>query len=486
MTLVSATTVLVSDGPALYTVNLATRAVAPLPFTQQETRAYAHIEAARDRASVYMVQSSVYRLAWPELTLMNEYVASSPMGATEAADGLSLFITQPNSILQVNQNLETFIATIPYPEGLTSVQASPCAHVAYPNTLFVAGRAATATFGFRRYNTLTKAWTTITLDIPAVKCAFTPDGNYVILSSTSTGAWLYSMVDGSMAKPVTAQINGVLVDPSQSYILLAKQATGLIHLPITIQDSRTCGPGQFSDVPGLASPAQCQTCPAGSLCPGGSNISQCAPGSYSAATGLRSQGQCSACPKGHYCTGGAALSLCPLGSYSLASSVTAATDCSRCLAGFYCPNTTVIVACPSNTNSPPGSSDLASCTCNAGYKCTVTKVVHAEITLPVTVQDFEALRAAYILAVAAAAGVDPSQVVIVSVTSAAAGGRRLLAVGHGYTEVHTSIYGSSYVSQPHMAIATLDTHLVKNGLPMQGRDPRVTLHKEISHAIKTK
>ena len=141
--------------------------------------------------------------------------------------------------------------------------------------------------------------------------------------------------------------------------------------------------------------------------------------------------------------------------------------------------------CPQNTNSLPGSSDLASCTCNAGYKCQVTKVVHAEVTLPITIQDFDSLRQKYIAAVAAAAGVDPSQVVIVSVTNAPAGGarRRLLDATHTYIEIHTSIYNSQHTNRPHMALTSLQTELARQGLPPH-KDVKLTLHREVQRAVK--
>jgi hypothetical protein len=316
------------------------------------------------------------------------------------------------------------------------------------------------------------------------KCTFTPDGNFVVLTAI-TGTWLYSMTDGTFTKMYTGQINGIVVDPQSKFVLLARQQVGIYKQPVVIQDARNCGPGLFSTNGGLSSAAQCETCPAGSLCPGGANITQCTAGSFSAAAGLRTQGQCTACPAGSYCTGGTANALCPLGSYSLATSLTRVVDCGLCPAGFYCANTTAIVACPSNTFSPSGSSDLASCTCNAGYKCEVTKVVHAEVTLPISVIDFEALRQAYIEAVAAAAGVDPSQVVIVSVTSSTPGGRRLLSARE-YAEVHTSIYGSRHIAQPHLALVTLQRHLEIRGLPRHESNLKITLHHEVSHSIKAR
>jgi hypothetical protein len=221
-------------------------------------------------------------------------------------------------------------------------------------------------------------------------------------------------------------------------------------------------------------------CPAGSLCPGGANITTCHAGTFSVSTGLREQGQCSPCPAGYFCLGGTDQELCPLGSYSLTAGLSTPTACSACPQGFYCTNTTVILACPSNTNSPAGSSDLGSCSCNAGYKCQITKVVHAEVTLPISVSEFATLQSAYRLAVAAAAGVDPSQIVIVSVTSVSPSGNRRLLSDRTFTEVHTSIYNSKYNASPHKALVTLNTHLARAGLQHSG--VRVTLHEEVQKA----
>jgi hypothetical protein len=483
MTLMSSTQAIVSEGSALHRMDLATGATTNLNYPAVESLSYSHIESARDRSSLYLVQTSVYRVSLPALELQNQYLATGPMGVVEGLDGSSLWVTQSDGLARFYLVTENLASTTPYPAGLTSVTASPCTHASYPDYIFLAGKAASGTFGFRKYQVSTGAWSVVSITLTSLnKCKFTPDGNFVILTAI-TGTWMYSMTDGTYTKMYTGQINGIVIDPSSKYVLLARQQVGIYKQTIDIQDARNCGPGLFSASGGLSSAAQCDACPAGSLCPGGANITQCTAGSFSSSTGLRTQGQCTACQAGRYCVGGTANELCPLGSYSLATSVTRLVDCGLCPAGFYCTNTTVIVACPANTFSPSGSSDLASCTCNAGYKCEVTKVVHAEVTLPISVVDFEALRQAYIEAVAAAAGVDPSQVVIVSVTSSAPGGRRLLA-NREYAEVHTSIYGSRHVAQPHLALATLQQHLQIRGLPRHESNVKITLHHEVSHSIK--
>ena len=485
MTLVSATTAVVTDGPSLFTLALATGVVTPLAFVPQEAVSYSHVQASRDRSVLYLVQSSVYRFSLQDFTLLNEYVVTSPNSATETTDGTGLWISSANGISLFNPALENQLFIVPYPSGITTEKASVCVHTSYPGYVFVAGKSSSlGGFGFRKLNSATKAWTTITTFLPSIsQCTFTPDGNFVVLTTT-TGTWLYGMTDASLVKIITAQINGVLIDPLQTNIIMARQSSGLVRQQIVVQDAHSCGPGLYSTNPSLQSASQCQLCPAGSLCSGGANITTCAAGTYGLQTGLRAQGQCTACPAGYYCMGGTDQSLCPLGSYSLATGLAVSTDCSRCPAGFYCTNTTIILGCPANTNSPAGSSDLGSCSCNAGYKCQVTKVVHAEVTLPVSVAEFAALQQAYRLAVAAAAGVDPSQVVIVSVTSVSPSGNRRLLSDRTFTEVHTSIYNSKHIASPHKALVTLNAHLARTG--MQHAGVRVSLHSEVQKATRVK
>jgi len=110
--------------------------------------------------------------------------------------------------------------------------------------------------------------------------------------------------------------------------------------------------------------------------------------------------------------------------------------------------------------------------------------VHAEITLPITILEFEDLRQAYINAVAAAAGVGPDQVIIVSVTSRSASGLRRLLSRSEFAEVHTSIYGSKHVAHPLLALTMLQRHLVIRGLPRHESNMRIILHSEVTHSMK--
>lgn len=475
----SPTTAIGADHTALYTVDLAASSVTAIAFTPTDPDSIFDIAASSDGLSIYIVQSAVYRLALSGLSITHEYVSTSPpYGVAESLDGASVWVATDTGLDQFDANLETKLATIALPAGSTG-PSLPCFHSSFPSTLFAAGP---QPFGFRKY--VGGQWITLNTNQSFARCQFVPDGKFVVLTASS-GAWLWRVSDGGLALQVsTIEVDAVIASAT-SLLLASPLSTGLVTQPIVLQDSSTCSPGLYSLSAGLASASLCVTCPAGSLCPGGPTITQCTAGTFSLSTGFRSQGQCSICPPGNYCPGGATVNLCPLGSYSLATGVTRALDCNSCPANFYCRNTTSITACPTNTNSPAGSSDLGRCTCNSGYSCTTSQVVHAEITLPLTIQDFEALRTAYIAAVAAAAGVDVSQVIIVSVTTAPGGGVRRLLSADGFithVEIHTSIIDSRHTSAPHKALVTLDTHLVRNGLPTQSRELRVSLHSEVQRS----
>jgi hypothetical protein len=491
MTLISPTVAIVNDVADLYRLNIYTGTATSFTYDKKDTTPITHLEASRDRTSLYMVQSGfAYRFSMPDVQGMNAYGQEGigAVGITENAAGTLVWITANTFMRAYNKDMESTVQTINYPSPFTSVTASPCVHSSYPNDIFVAGKSLNGNFGFRKYNTATGAWTTITAEVSSLnKCIFTHDGLFVFLTSASN-TWVWNMVESNITRFYVGQVNGMVVDPNQNFVLLARQLNSVQRQSILIQDPRNCPVAQYSTVGGLQSPLDCTTCPAGSLCPGGAAITQCAAGTYSKTTGFREQGQCTVCPAGYFCTGGNAMTLCPLGSYSLATNVTRQQDCSKCPAGFYCTNTTVITACPSNTMSPVGSSDLAQCTCAAGYRCEVTKVVHAEVVLPITIVDFQALQLQYRQAVAAAAGVSVDQVIIVSVTSAVSGGarRRLLAMPDAmpYTEVHTSIYNSKYNEKPHLALRDLQRQLHMRGLPRHEVDMRISLHHEVTKSAK--
>jgi hypothetical protein len=275
-----------------------------------------------------------------------------------------------------------------------------------------------------------------------------------------------------------AAVSGILTDATN--IVFGVDAVGVRNITYEGKDSATCNPGKYSQYSGLQLESQCSLCPMGSLCPGGSNITECQVGTYSVSTGLREQGQCTVCPAGYYCVGGAARQMCPLGSYSLLLGVGAVADCAQCPSGFFCPNTTGKEQCPANTMSSASSSDLGECLCAPGYSCMMAMVVHVEIRLLIVRSAFTAeMQERYIAAIAMAAGVAVDKVRIVSISDVTiGGGRRLLGSNANAVEVHTSIYESRREGVP-----DLNAHLLRHGLPTH-RGIKVSIHKEVTSSFK--
>jgi hypothetical protein len=282
-----------------------------------------------------------------------------------------------------------------------------------PVNLYVTG-----SFGLKKVVKTTGVQTDLLTGVAYTVCRFTPDGLFLILSNAaSKTAWAYSTFDGAVTKILNnAAVSGILTDSKN--IVFGVETVGVRNISYEEKDSDTCSPGKYSQYSGLQLESQCSVCPLGSLCPGGSNITQCFPGTYSnSITGLREQGQCSICPQGYYCAGGAAKRICPLGSYSRLTGVSAEADCPLCPSGYFCTNTTNSVRCPANTMSAAGSSDLGQCLCAPGYSCIIIMVVHAEIILPITRAEFTSeMQQRYIMAIALAAGVQMDKVRIISIS----------------------------------------------------------------------
>jgi hypothetical protein len=133
------------------------------------------------------------------------------------------------------------------------------------------------------------------------------------------------------------------------------------------------------------------------------------------------------------------------------------TNCPLCDANFYCRTSTSKDVCPLHTTSSAGSYSRVNCICDPGYQCTYYKEIQAIVTLNATLWEFQndinGVRTAFIAAMAAAAGVQPSQVTINDVL-AQTGRRRLLADGKegGMIDVHASVTGS-------VQLRDLDKHL---------------------------
>jgi hypothetical protein len=294
--------------------------------------------------------------------------------------------------------------------------------------------------------------------------------------------WSYSLFDAALVKVASnALVSGMYVDGQN--LVLGVDAVGVRNISYTEADSRTCSPGKYSGASGLVSESQCTACEPGRLCPGGSNRTTCVPGTFSPETGLRQQEQCVVCPAGYYCPGAEVKTVCPLGSFSPATRLVQASDCPLCSENYYCPNTTSQLRCPDNTVSLAGSHDLSECTCMPGYRCIIAKVVHAEIVLQMTESQFtETVRAKYLAAIAASAGVDVSKVTIVSVqqvsVTGAGGLRRLLTFGNTALEVHTSIYEA-----PTESLSDLNGHLNRQGLPSY-HEVRIFVQNEVVDSVR--
>jgi len=98
----------------------------------------------------------------------------------------------------------------------------------------------------------------------------------------------------------------------------------------------------------------------------------------------------------------------------------------RCNSGYYGPGTTCS-PCPANTMSDAfNTSTLLNCRCVAGYVCTYTKRITATVRIPnMTLATFtSSYQAAFLQAIATAAGVDVSHITIVSASTAS---RRLFS-----------------------------------------------------------
>ena len=193
-----------------------------------------------------------------------------------------------------------------------------------------------------------------------------------------------------------------------------------------------CPPNTWSD-----SNAGCQLCPPwsssrggtgplGCMCMGGLYLYQspgagqlscmiCPAGKYSSGT----TNTCIACPPGTYNGGQAAAACtpCPPGTYGTADGFISASQCTPCPADKVCSDASTMEPCPTNTHSPPGSTSMRACVCDYGFDCTYTKAVKGKVLLPFPIEEFdEAKRQSFINAMAAAAGVSPDRIKIISVT----------------------------------------------------------------------
>jgi hypothetical protein len=225
------------------------------------------------------------------------------------------------------------------------------------------------------------------------------------------------------------------------------------YCPQQSVDPTNCTAGTFRTGFSGRSAGDCAACPAGFYCPlANTNPLRCLAGTFRTSTGAQRLTDCTACPAGAYCPAGsvrptlcsagfhrdtprathlANCLLCLPGTYSL--DVGRTSNCPICAADFYCRTSTLKQACPTNTKAPAGSYSILNCACNPGFQCTYYKQIQAIVTLNTTLYDFNnnvgEIQAAFLQAMAAAANVSSSQVVINGVVDAPtppSGSRRLL------------------------------------------------------------
>lgn len=142
-----------------------------------------------------------------------------------------------------------------------------------------------------------------------------------------------------------------------------------------------------------------------------------------------------ACPAGYVCPVNSTSTIaCVKGTYNNQTNAFASSQCATCPVGFYCPVASVNpTRCPDYTTSVEGQDSVLQCTCLAGYFCKYAKRIYGRVTLNISAAAFGAsMQSNFRKAIAAAAGVTESDVLILSVNSGTGGGgsrRRLLSLG---------------------------------------------------------
>ena len=501
----------------LYSANLNTGTyVGPLNLQTPDTRPwwFASLSTSVMGNYLYAVQDSyVFRIDIE----MGAYdiIYSSKLATCVVEDSTQpqvvLWIVQPTMVRQVDP-----VAAVDINDFSVSGAVYACVSPTDPVHLYVTG-----SFGLKTLNKNTGVFTTVRSGTAYGMCQITPDGNFIILAQTSVkNVVVYSLFSGGTPTNLVANapVSGLYVDGSN--IVFGIDLSGIKNFSYRIADSRMCSPGEFAENGNLPGPEACEVCPVGNLCPSGPNVTSCAAGTYGNQTGMREQKQCIICPEGSYCQGGECaqqniyctidpetgicygpdceadpvngygIKTCPTGSYSPYPGLKTSTDCPLCYANFYCPNPLTLVPCPNNTYSNEGSSDLSDCTCAPGYRCIITKVVHAQVVLQMSASTFASsptLQQQYINAIATAAGVSPSLVSIQGyfTVNNPSSRRRMLSYRRNKTpwnnaavDVHTLIRIEELTD-----LHDLNLHLAKQGLPPH-LGVRVSLHHEVVQSYR--
>jgi hypothetical protein len=141
-----------------------------------------------------------------------------------------------------------------------------------------------------------------------------------------------------------------------------------------------------------------------------------------------------ACPAGYVCPANSLAGIaCVKGTYNNQTNAFASSQCTTCPIGFYCPVASVNpTRCPDYTTSVEGQDSVLQCTCLAGFYCKYAKRIYGRVTLNISATAFDGtMQSNFRKAIAAAAGVTESDVVILSVNSGTGRGsrRRMLSLG---------------------------------------------------------
>jgi hypothetical protein len=139
-----------------------------------------------------------------------------------------------------------------------------------------------------------------------------------------------------------------------------------------------CGAGKYGVAPEQTAAASCMACGAGKYGVATEQTAEascmpCGAGKYGVATEQTAEASCTACGVGKYGvateqTAEASCMACGAGKYRVETGGSSETSCTTCGTGTYSTavGLTICSVCPSNSNSPPGSSALSACICNAG------------------------------------------------------------------------------------------------------------------------
>ena len=278
-----------------------------------------------------------------------------------------------------------------------------------------------------------------------------------------------------------------------------------------------CPSGTFRNVSGARSVSDCVPCPAGKYCiPATSTPANCLAGRFNPNTGGKTNTDCLDCPAGQYCGVATVIPTnCSAGTFNPSALASTVSACGQCTAGKYCgvgtsspidcPVGTYLSTqggsllenciscslgtfdstttgrssncgdcpidnyctsplkkstCPSNTVSVAGSNSQLSCRCIAGFVCSYTKKIKASFTLNITLQawnsDLGGVRTNFKAAIANAAGVDVSNVIITN-TAVHGAARRLLGIYQEGIDISADVQDAHHLSD-------IKLHIKQEGL----------------------